>query len=107
MGGMSSKQLRWFHPIESYITKKTPFDDEAIITPLEDQAKKNEEALADMKNQLNTETSKDDFVTKMSAREAARIETARLKKKKGFRSTILTSPLGDTNTPPLKKAAIL
>lgn len=53
------------------------------------------------------ETSKDELATEISAKEAARIETARLKKKKGFRSTILTSPLGDTNTPPLKKAEIL
>jgi hypothetical protein len=53
------------------------------------------------------DVSQDNLATEISAREAARIEANRLKKKRGFRSTILTGPLGDPNNPPLKKTEIL
>ena len=42
----------------------------------------------------------------VTAKEAARYEAEKIKKKKGFASTILTSPLGDTNQATTKRTTL-
>ncbi len=91
-GAITGKKASWYKYVDPIGSK--------IIDKFRPEAK--EDAVDNL-----IDTSEQNSVTAMAAKEAARIEVERLKKKKGFRSTILTSPLGDPNNSPTKKAAIL
>jgi hypothetical protein len=106
MGGIKSKTLKILNPVGAWLTDKTG---EAVFDPLYAQQKASEQRIKEAESSVDKiiNTSEQNSATAIAAKEAARIEALRLKKKKGFRSTILTGPLGDPNNPPLSKTEIL